>query len=242
VLIDVVSVAGAGVESMTNGFGSRAAPDITDTILESQEADDCLIPMGMTSKNVTKGFNISRQIQDEFAAKSSQKAAAGQRVVRFKDKIGPIKAMVDPKTEKEVEIVVDADDSIRDGVAAASLSKLKQSFSKDGSIHAGNASQVSDCAATVLLARRSVAKKLGLHNVGKFVKSAVVGAPPASWMFGPAFAIPKILDLVGLIKDEVDFYGINEAFPSQAVFSIRYLKIPVEKANIRCRFLFFIFE
>lgn len=84
----------------------------------------------------------------------------------------------DPKTEEEKEIIVDADDGIREGVTKESLAKLKPAFSKDGTTHAGNASQVSDGAAAVLLARRSVAVKLGLPILGKFVISAVVGVPP----------------------------------------------------------------
>ncbi|KAF9444512.1 acetyl-CoA acetyl transferase [Macrolepiota fuliginosa MF-IS2] len=224
---------GAGVESMTHGFGSRAAPEISDEILENQDAEDCLLPMGITSENVAKDFGISRQIQDEFAANSFQKAAAANKAGKFKDEIVPIRTkFIDPKTEKEVEIVVDADDGIRDGVTAQSLSKLKPAFTKDGCTHAGNASQVSDGAAAVLLTRRSVAKKLGLPIVGKFVTSAVVGVPPRIMGVGPAFAIPKVLDLVGLNKDEVDFYEINEAFASQAVFSVQHLKIPFEKVNI----------
>jgi acetyl-CoA acyltransferase 1 len=84
----------------------------------------------------------------------------------------------DPKTEDEKEIIVDADDGIRDGVTKESLAKLKPAFSKDGTTHAGNASQVSDGAAAVLLARRSVAQKLGLPILGKYIVSAVVGVPP----------------------------------------------------------------
>jgi acetyl-CoA acyltransferase 1 len=84
----------------------------------------------------------------------------------------------DPKTEEEKEVIVDADDGIRPGVTAESLAKLKPAFSKDGTTHAGNASQVSDGAAAVLLARRSVATKLGLPILGKYVVSAVVGVPP----------------------------------------------------------------
>jgi acetyl-CoA acyltransferase 1 len=140
--------------------------------------------------------------------------------------------IVDPRTENEVEIVVDAGDSIQDGVTAVSLSKLKPSFSKGGSTHAGNASQVPDGAAAVLLARRSVVKRLGLPIVGRFVNSAVVSVPPRIMGVGPAFANPKVLDPVGLTEDEVDFYEINEAFASQAVLSIRHFKIPFEKVNI----------
>ncbi|KAJ3573903.1 hypothetical protein NP233_g2131 [Leucocoprinus birnbaumii] len=224
---------GAGVESMTHGYGSRAAPEVSDAVLENQESEDCLIPMGITSENVAADYNISRAIQDDFAAKSFQKAAAAHKAGKFKDEIIPIKTtIIDPKTEKEVEIVVDADDGIRDGVTAESLGKLKPAFTKTGSTHAGNASQVSDGAAAVLLARRSVAKKLGLPIVGKFVTSAVVGVPPRIMGVGPAYAIPKVLDLVGITKDEVDFYEINEAFASQAVFSVQHLKIPFEKVNL----------
>ena len=123
---------------MTNGFGPRAIPEFSEEILEIQEAEDCLIPMGITSENVAKQFNISRQTQDEFAAKSFQKAAAANKAGKFKAEIVPIKAkFVDPKTEKVVQIVVDQDDGIRDGVTAASLAKLKPAFSKDGSTHAG---------------------------------------------------------------------------------------------------------
>ena len=218
---------------MTHGFGSRAAPEVSDAVLANKESEDCLIPMGITSENVATDFHIPRKIQDEFAAHSFQKAAAANKAGKFKDEIIPIKTtIIDPKTEKEVDIVVDYDDGIRDGVTAESLFKLKPAFTKNGSTHAGNASQVSDGAAAVLLARRSVANKLGLPIIGKFVNSAVVGVPPRIMGVGPAFAIPKVLELVGLSKDDVDFYEINEAFASQAVFSIQHLQIPFEKVNL----------
>ncbi|KIM38401.1 hypothetical protein M413DRAFT_20051 [Hebeloma cylindrosporum] len=224
---------GAGVESMTNGFGSRAMPDISDEILENQDAEDCLLPMGITSENVAKDYGITRKTQDEFAAKSFQKAAAANKAGKFKAEIVPILAkVIDPKTDKVHEIVVDQDDGIRDGVTAESLGKLKPAFSKDGSTHAGNASQVSDGAAAVLLARRSVAKRLGLPIIGKFVQAATVGVPPRIMGVGPAYAIPRVLDLVNLSLDEIDFYEINEAFASQAVFSVQHLGIPFEKVNL----------
>lgn len=123
---------------MTNGYGSRAAPDIADEIYENKDAEDCMLPMGITSENVAKEFNITRKVQDEFAAKSFQKAAAANKAGKFRDEIIPITAkFVDPKTEKVHEIVVDNDDGIRDGVTAESLSKLKPAFTKDGCTHAG---------------------------------------------------------------------------------------------------------
>ncbi|TFK52111.1 thiolase [Heliocybe sulcata] len=224
---------GAGVESMTFGYGGAAMPDgWSEAVLSNKEAEDCLIPMGITSENVAKEYNISRAVQDQFAAKSFEKAAAAQKAGKFKAEIVPVKVKwTDPKTEEEKEIVVDADDGIRDGVTAESLAKLKPAFSKDGTTHAGNASQVSDGAAAVLLARRSVAKRLGLPILGKYVTSVVVGVPPRIMGVGPAFAIPKLLAQTGLSKDDVDLYEINEAFASQAVFSVQHIGIPFEKVN-----------
>lgn len=91
---------------------------------------------------------------------------------------------------------------------------------------------MSDGAAAVLLARRSVAKRLGLPILGKFVTAATVGVPPKIMGVGPAFAIPRVLEVAGITLQDVDFFEINEAFASQAVFSIQHLKIPFEKVNL----------
>ncbi|KAL4066103.1 Thiolase, N-terminal domain-containing protein [Scleroderma yunnanense] len=225
---------GAGVESMTFGWGGGSLPDgWSEAVLTNQEAEDCLIPMGTTSENVASDFGISRERQDEFAAASFQKAAAAQKAGKFKDEIVTLKVkVIDPKTGKEMEIVVDSDDGVRDGVTPASLSKLKPSFKKDGSTHAGNASQVSDGAAAVILARRSVAKHLGLPILGKYVAACAVGVPPRIMGVGPAYAIPKILEKTGLTTDDVDFYEINEAFASQAIYSVEKIGISFDKVNV----------
>src|ERR1700737_2647874 len=115
---------------------------------------------GITSENVAKKYNISRQAQDEFAASSYQKAEAAQKAGYFDEEIYPVTVKYsDPKTGDETTITVTKDDGVRPGTTVESLSKLKPAFSKDGSTHAGNASQVSDGAAAVILARRSVAEK-----------------------------------------------------------------------------------
>ncbi|ODO00330.1 hypothetical protein I350_06963 [Cryptococcus amylolentus CBS 6273] len=224
---------GAGVEHMTAHYGAGVLPErISDDVLSNQQAADCLVPMGITSENVAKEYGISRDVQDTFAANSFGKAAAAQKAGKFKEEIIPVKVKwTDPKTEEEKEIIVDADDGIRAGVTKESLAKLKPAFSKDGFTHAGNASQVSDGAAAVLLARRSVAQKLGLPILGKYVVSAVVGVPPKLMGIGPAFAIPKALERAGITKDDVDFFEINEAFASQAVMSIQHLHIPFDIVN-----------
>ncbi|KAF5370976.1 hypothetical protein D9615_010040 [Tricholomella constricta] len=224
---------GAGVESMTMGYGPAGVPaEYSEEVLSNPLAADCLIPMGFTSENVATDYNISRADQDAFAAASFQKAAAASKAGKFKAEILPITArVVDPKTEKTVEVLVDADDGIREGVTAESLAKLKPAFSKTGSTHAGNASQVSDGAAAVLLARRSTAKRLGLPVLGKFVGAATVGVPPRIMGVGPAYAIPRVLEKTGLSTADVDFYEINEAFASQALYSVRELGLPAEKVN-----------
>jgi acetyl-CoA acyltransferase 1 len=225
---------GAGVESMTFGFGPASLPDgWSEAVLATQEAADCLIPMGVTSENVAEDFGITRAQQDAFAAKSFQKAAAAAKAGRFRDEIAPLTVKwVDPKTEQVKEITVSADDGVRDGVTAEGLSKLKPAFKKNGSTHAGNASQVSDGAAAVLLARRSTARRLGLPIVGKFVAAAVAGVPPRVMGIGPAYAIPKVLKQTGLRSEDIDFFEINEAFASQAVYSIEKLGLPYEKVNL----------
>ena len=197
---------------MTFGFSSRVSqPEaISDKVLAVPKAQECLLSMGITSENVAKDFGLTRKAQDEFAAKSFNKAAAAQKQGKFKNEITPITVnFVDPKTKEESEIVVDKDDGIRDGVTAQSLSKLKPSFAEDGFSHAGNSSQVSDGAAAVLLARRSAAKKLGLPILGKFVGASVVGVPPRIMGVGPAYAIPKLLGKHGITKDDVDFYEVH---------------------------------
>ncbi|KAI9149786.1 3-ketoacyl-CoA thiolase with broad chain length specificity [Blastocladiella emersonii ATCC 22665] len=219
---------GAGVESMTLGYGPGAMPSSTsDKVTSLDAAADCLLPMGITSENVAKQYNVPRAKQDALAAASHIKAAKAQKEGLFKDEIIPV--TIDGPDGKPVTIA--ADDGIRAGTTPEGLAKLKPAFSADGCTTAGNASQVSDGAAAVLLARRSVAEKLGLPIIGKFVNFAAVGVPPKIMGVGPAFAIPEVLRKTGLTVDQVDIFEINEAFASQAVMSIDHLKIPYEKVN-----------
>ncbi|KDN40444.1 thiolase [Tilletiaria anomala UBC 951] len=219
---------GAGVESMTLNYGAGVMPEkMSDRVAENEEAADCLMPMGITSENVAKEYGISRAAQDKFAAQSQIKADAAQKAGKFQSEIVIVKYTDDDGNER----VVDRDDGVRSGVTAESLAKLKPAFAKDGATHAGNASQVSDGAAAVLLARRSVANKLGLPVLAKFVSAAVVGVPPRVMGIGPAFAIPRVLELTGLSKDDIEIWEINEAFASQALMSIEHVGIPYEKVN-----------
>ena len=170
---------GGGVESMTHGYGPLAMPTgYSEKVSSVPAAADCLLPMGITSENVAKEFNISRQKQDQFSVNSHQKAAKAQQNGWFKEEIVPITVNVLDKDEKSVTVTVADDDGIRGDTTLQSLSKLKPAFAKDGTTHAGNASQVSDGAAAVLLMKRKKAKELGLPILGKFVAFSVAGVPP----------------------------------------------------------------
>ncbi|KAK9473970.1 Thiolase, N-terminal domain-containing protein [Dipodascopsis tothii] len=223
---------GAGVESMSSQYGPASVTEFSELLQGHAEAKKCQIPMGITSENVAAKYNISRADQDAFAAASYGKAERAQKAGVFQSEIIPLKVKyTDPKTDEAKEIVVDKDDGIRYGVTAESLGKIKPAFSKTGSTHAGNASQISDGAAAVVLMRRSVAQKGGFPIIGKFVDGAVVGVPPEIMGIGPAVAIPKVLQRTGLDKNDVDIYEINEAFASQALYSIHSVGIDPAKVN-----------
>ena len=124
---------------MTFGYGAQSQPDgYSEKVISNPQAEDCLIPMGITSENVASDFSVPRDVQDDFAAKSFQKAAKAQKEGKFRDEIVPITVKwVDPKTEEEKEITVDQDDGVREGVTKESLAKLRPAFVKNGTTHAG---------------------------------------------------------------------------------------------------------
>ncbi len=129
--------------------------------------------------------------------------------------------------------MVDKDDGVRAETTLEGLAKLKPAFRKDGTTTAGNSSQVTDGAAAVLMTRRDVAKKLGLKVLGRVVSFAVAGVPPEIMGIGPAVAIPAALKKAGLEVKDIDVFEINEAFASQATYSVEVLNVPKEKLNPR---------
>ncbi|EER39757.1 3-ketoacyl-CoA thiolase [Histoplasma capsulatum H143] len=217
----------------TNPSSSPGAVSEFSELLESnQEAANCKVPMGILSEQMAKDRNITRAEQDAFAATSYQKAVKAQEAGLFNEEIAPQTVkFVDPKTEKESTITVSRDDGVRTGITAESLSKIRPAFAKDGSIHAGNSSQISDGAAAVLLMKRSTAERLGQRIIGKYVTASVVGVKPLLMGIGPWKAIPVALEKAGLSRDDVDIYEINEAFASQCVWCVKELGLPLEKVN-----------
>lgn len=223
---------GAGAESMSLNYGPNAVSEFSENLEAHKEAANCKVPMGVLSEKMAKAKGIARSEQDIFAAASYAKAVKAQKAGLFDEEIAPIKTKwTDPKTEEEKEITVARDDGVREGITAESLGKIRAAFAKDGSIHAGNASQISDGAAAVLLMKRSTAERLGQPIIGKFVQACVVGVPPLLMGVGPAAAIPVVMEKTGLKNDDVDIWEINEAFASQCVYCIKELGIPFEKVN-----------
>ncbi|KAF2749690.1 3-ketoacyl-CoA thiolase B [Sporormia fimetaria CBS 119925] len=223
---------GAGAESMSLNYGPQAVSEFSELLEGHKEAANCKVPMGVLSEKMAKAKGIPRSEQDAFAAHSFQKAVEAQKKGLFDEEIVPLKVKwTDPKTDEEKEIVVSKDDGVRQGITAESLGKIRPAFAKDGSIHAGNASQISDGAAAVLLMKRSTAERIGQKIIGKFVQASVVGVPPLMMGVGPAAAIPVVLEKTGLNTNDVDIWEINEAFASQCLYCIKELGIPMEKIN-----------
>ncbi len=192
--------------------------------------------MGWTSENVARDFGVTREDQDRFAANSFQKAERAQKSGWFEDEIIPVKtSWTDPKTGEKKQITADKDDGIRYGTTPESLSKIRAAFPQwpPSTTTGGNASQITDGAAAVLLMRRSVAEKLGVPVLAKFVASTVVGLEPRIMGIGPTVAIPKLLGKLGVSLEDVDLVEINEAFASMGVYCQKTLKIPDEKLNPR---------
>ena len=225
---------GSGVESMTSQYGPGAVTEFSELLESHPEAKNCKVPMGNLSEQMAKARSILRKDQDTFAASSYQKALRAQQAGKFDEEIEPMTNVkfIDPKTDEEKTITVAKDDGIRDGMTAESLAKIKPAFAKDGSIHAGNASQISDGAAAVLLMKRETAERLGQKIVGKFVTSSVVGVKPLLMGIGPWKAIPVALHKAGIGKDDVDVYEINEAFASQCLWCVRELDLDEKKVYI----------
>lgn len=223
---------GAGSESMSTQYGPNAVSEFSELLENHKESANCKVPMGALSEAMANDKNIPRSAQDVFAASSFQKAVEAQNKGLFDEEIAPLTVKwTNPKTDKEETITVSKDDGIRQGITAESLSKIRPAFAKDGSIHAGNASQISDGAAAVLLMKRSTAERLGQKTIGKFVQASIVGVPPLLMGVGPAAAIPVVLEKTGLNKDDVDIYEINEAFASQCLFCINELGLDQKKIN-----------
>jgi len=214
--------------SMTSKGEKKKGP--VRKYLEVQMAKDAMIPMGITSENVSERYGINREDQDRLAFESQRKAVLAQQQGLFKDEIVPITTTVRMADGSEKTVTVDSDDGIRASSMEA-LAKLKPVFKANGSTTAGSSSQVSDGAAAVLMMRRSKAEALGMPVLASMRAAALVGVPPDVMGIGPAFSVPEVLAKAGLNVKDVDIYEVNEAFASQAEYTVQKVGIPRERLN-----------
>lgn len=227
-------VIAGGVESMSRvpmgGFINRPDPDWTD------EYPDVYVSMGITAENVAKRYGITREMQDELGVMSNERAAKAQDNGWFKDEIVPIEKAVRyiPKNGgyEKTYFVFDADDGVRRGTTMEGLAKLRPAFAANGTVTAGNSSQMTDGAAATILMAREKAEELGIKPIAKFHNFQVVGVRPDEMGVGPRYAIPKLMEKTGMKLEDIDLFEINEAFASQAIYCVRELGLSWDKVNI----------
>src|SRR5271169_949057 len=229
-----VVVAG-GVESISFPGGGGARENNDPELLTIAPA----IHMAMidTADIVAKRYNVSREYQDEYSLESQRRMAAAQQANKFKDEIVPMKTkmkVVDKVTKAEsiVDYVVDRDECNRPDTTLAGLAKLEPVKGPGKYITAGNASQLSDGAAAVVLMEAKDDEKRGLEPMGRFVAWAAAGCEPDEMGIGPVFAVPKLLKRHGLKIGDIDLWELNEAFASQCLYSRDKLGIDPAKYNV----------
>jgi acetyl-CoA C-acetyltransferase len=183
--------------------------------------------MGVTAENVARKYEIPRREQDEFAARSQQKAEAAQKAGRFNDEILPIQI-----TTKKGTTSFAIDEFIRHGVTADSLAELRPAFSKDGTVTAGNASGINDGAAAVMLMSGKKAAELGLQSLARIRAYSTAGVDPRIMGMGPVPASQQCLRKAGWSQEELDLLEINEAFAAQAIAVNREMRWDTDKVNV----------
>jgi acetyl-CoA C-acetyltransferase len=184
------------------------------------------VHMGITAENLAEKFSISRQVQDEFALRSHQRAVAAIQAGRFKDEIVPIEVKVGRETK-----VIDTDEHPRADTTAEALAKLRPAFKEGGMVTAGNASGINDGAAAVVVTSRRKAEELGLRPRLRLVARAEAGVEPAIMGSGPIPAVRKVLEKAGLELDQMDVVELNEAFASVAATCSQELGLDVDRTN-----------
>ena len=225
---------GGGVESMSMvpmmGYKFSPNPHF------AQDLPHYYTNMGLTAENVSIKYGITREKQDEFALKSNQKAAHAVESGLFDPELVSIDVELTElgTDEKPVRknFTVRRDEGPRADTNIDALAKLKPAFKEGGTVTAGNASQMSDGAAGVVLMSAERAAHLGLTPLARFVSFAVGGVPPELMGIGPIVAIPKALKLAGLTLNDIDLIELNEAFAAQSLAVVRSLEIDESKVNV----------
>jgi acetyl-CoA acyltransferase len=229
---DVIVAGGLETMSMIPMGGNvlRPNPAIVDSY------PDYYLNMGLTAENLAKKYEITREQADEFSFNSHQKALAAINEGKFKDEIVSMTVHVDEFDEygrvRRKEIVFETDEGPRPDTSLEGLAKLKPAFHAKGTVTAGNASQMSDGAAAVVVMSADKAKELGLTPLARFVSFATAGCLPEEMGIGPVYAIPKALKLAGLTLDQIDVIELNEAFAAQGLSVMKVLEMNPAKVNV----------
>lgn len=223
-----VAVAG-GTETMTmvpmGGNKVSANPELMEKYPEVYTS------MGATAEKVAARFKVSREDQDKFAFESQRRAAEAREKGKLKDEIAPITVTVFDDKGKAAQVTVSDDTILRPDTQLDGLAKLKPAFDAKGTVTAGNASPLTDGAGAAVVMSEAKAKALGIKPLGYFVDYVVAGVPPDIMGIGPVPAIRKLLERNKLEVKDIDVFEVNEAFAAQAVYCLRELGIPPEKAN-----------
>ena len=232
-MADCIIAGGAESMSFIPMGGYKPTPDYA---VAAAGNEDYYWGMGLTAEAVAKQYNISREDQDEFAFNSHQKALKAQAEGKFDKQIVPItveQTFVNENSKKETKsYTVSKDEGPRADTNLAALGNLKPVFSADGSVTAGNSSQMSDGAAFVLVMSEEMVKELGVTPIARLVNYASAGVEPRIMGIGPVKAIPKALKQAGLTLNDIDLIELNEAFASQSLAVVRELGLNPEIVNV----------
>ena len=232
-MADCIIAGGAESMSFIPMGGYKPTPDYA---VAAAGNEDYYWGMGLTAEAVAKQYNISREDQDEFAFNSHQKALKAQAEGKFDKQIVPItveQTFINENGKKETKTyTVTKDEGPRADTNLAALSNLKPVFSADGSVTAGNSSQMSDGAAFVLIMSEEMVKELGVTPIARLVNYASAGVEPRIMGIGPVKAIPKALKQAGLTLNDIDLIELNEAFASQSLAVVRELGLNPEIVNV----------
>jgi len=229
-------VVGAGVESITHAMTGKGFTLAVDEPLRA-EFPGLWMPMIETADIVAERYKVSRESQDEYALRSQQRVAAAQANGTYDDEIVPMDTtmiVTDKATGEtsEVAYTVDKDECNRPNTTLEGLAKLEPVRGPGKFITAGNASQLSDGAASVVLMEAGEAARRGLSPLGAFRGFAVAGCEPDEMGIGPVYAVPRLLDRAGMKVDDIDLWELNEAFASQCLYCRDTLGIDPEKYNV----------
>jgi acetyl-CoA acyltransferase len=189
------------------------------------------LSMGLTAEKVAEQFDISREDQDDFGYRSHMRAIAAQDAGKFEQEIVPLEVET-VSVNGTRSVTFDADEGPRRDTTREAMAKLRPAFKQNGTVTAGNSSQMSDGAAAVLVMERERAKALGLTPLARFLGFAVGGVRPEIMGIGPVEAVPKALKLTGLNLSDMDVVELNEAFAAQSLAVIRELGMDMDKVNV----------